>query len=47
MTKENPSSKSEVENRELKKRVKKLEKIIDMTIKTREHDLKFGKYEMM
>ena len=47
MTKENPSSKSEVENKELKKKVEQLEKIIDMTIKTREHDKKFGKYEMM
>ena len=47
MTKENHSSKSEDENKELKKKVKNLEKIIDMTIKTREHDLKFGKYEMM
>ena len=47
MTKENHSSKSEEENKELKKKVKNLEKIIDMTIKTREHDKKFGKYEMM
>ena len=47
MIKENNSSKSEEENKELKKKVKNLEKIIDMTIKTREHDLKFGKYEMM
>ena len=47
MTKENHSCKSEEENKELKKKVKNLEKIIDMTIKTREHDLKFGKYEMM
>ena len=47
MTKENHSSKSEEENKELKKKVKNLEKIIDMTIKTREHDKRFGKYEMM
>ena len=47
MNKENHSSKSEVENKELKKKVEQLEKIIDMTIKTREHDKKFGKYEMM
>ena len=47
MTKENHSSKSEAENKELKKKVEQLEKIIDMTIKTREHDKKFGKYEMM
>ena len=47
MTKENHSSRSEVENRELKKRVENLEKIIDLAQKTREHDRKFGKYEMM
>ena len=47
MNKENHSSKSEAENKELKKKVENLEKIIDMTIKTREHDKKFGKYEMM
>jgi len=33
--------------RELEKKIENLEKIIDMTIKTREHDKKFGKYEMM
>jgi hypothetical protein len=47
MTKENHSSKSEGEYKELKKKVENLEKIIDLTIKTREHDKKFGKYEMM
>ena len=33
--------------RDLEKKIENLEKIIDMTIKTREHDKKFGKYEMM
>ena len=47
MTKENHSSKSEGEYNQLKKKVENLEKIIDLTIKTREHDKKFGKYEMM
>ena len=32
---------------DLKKKVDQLEKVLDMTIKTREHDKKFGKYEMM
>ena len=48
MTKENHSSKSEDKStKDLEKKVEQLEKIIDMTIKTREHDKKFGKYEMM
>ena len=48
MNKENHSSKSEDQRtRDLEKKVEHLEKIIDMTIKTREHDKKFGKYEMM
>ena len=48
MTKENHSSKSEDKRtKDLEKKVEQLEKIIDMTIKTREHDKKFGKYEMM
>ena len=48
MAKENPSSKSEDQRtKDLEKKVKNLEKIIDMTLKTREHDKKFGKYEMM
>ena len=48
MTKENHSSKSEDQRtRDLEKKIQNLEKIIDMTIKTREHDKKFGKYEMM
>ena len=48
MTKENHSSKSEDQStKDLKKKIENLEKIIDMTIKTREHDKKFGKYEMM
>jgi len=33
--------------KDLEKKIENLEKIIDMTIKTREHDKKFGKYEMM
>ena len=48
MTKENHSSKSEDQHtKALEKKVEQLEKIIDMTIKTREHDKKFVKYEMM
>ena len=48
MNQENHSSKLEDQHtRDLKKRIKDLERIIDMTIKTREHDQKFGKYEMM
>ena len=48
MTKENRSSKSEDQRtRDLERKIENLEKIIDMTIKTREHDKKFGKYEMM
>ena len=48
MTKENHSSKSEDQRtKDLEKKVKNLEKIIDLTIKTRDHDKKFGKYEMM
>ncbi len=48
MTKENHSSKSgDQRTKDLEKKIENLEKIIDMTIKTREHDKKFGKYEMM
>ncbi len=48
MNQENHSSKPEDQRtRDLEKKVEQLEKIIDMTIKTREHDKKFGKYEMM
>lgn len=48
MTQENHSSTQE-QNRikELEKKVDNLERMIDLTIKTREHDKKFGKYEMM
>ena len=48
MNQENHSSKLEDQRtKDLEKRIKKLERIIDMTMKTREHDKKFGKYEMM
>ena len=48
MNKENHSSKSEDQRtKNLEKKIENLEKIIDMTIKTREHDKRFGKYEMM
>jgi hypothetical protein len=48
MNQENHSSKSEDQRtKNLEKKIENLEKIIDMTIKTREHDKKFGKYEMM
>ena len=48
MTQENHSSRREDEiNKELKKKVENLEKILDLQQKTRDHDKKFGKYEMM
>ena len=47
MTQENLSSKQEEETKQLKKKVKNLEKILDLQQKTRDHDKKFGKYEMM
>ena len=54
MTQENHSSKSEEQEskelKELKKKAENLQKILDMTNKTLEHDKKFkgfGKYEMM
>ena len=47
MDKENLSSKQEEETKQLKKKVKNLEKILDLQQKTRDHDKKFGKYEMM
>ena len=48
MNQENHSSKSEDQRtKDLEKKIENLEKIIDMSIKTREHDKKFGKYEMM
>ena len=47
MTQEHHSSRQEDQIKDLKKKVDQLEKVLDMTIKTREHDKKFGKYEMM
>ena len=47
MNQENLSSKQEEETKQLKKKVKNLEKILDLQQKTRDHDKKFGKYEMM
>ena len=47
MTQENHSSRQEDETKQLKKKVKNLEKILDLQQKTRDHDKKFGKYEMM
>jgi len=48
MTQENHSSRREDEiNKELKKKVENLEKILELQRKTIEHDKKFGKYEMM
>ena len=47
MTKENPSSKSEEQLKSLEKKVENLEKILELQQKTRDHDRKFGKYEMM
>ena len=48
MTKENLSSKSgDQKTKELEKKVKNLEKILELQRQTIEHDKKFGKYEMM
>ena len=47
MTKENLSSRQEEETKQLKKKVENLEKILELQQKTRDHDRKFGKYEMM
>ena len=47
MNQENLSSKQEEETKQLKKKVENLEKILELQQKTRDHDKKFGKYEMM
>ena len=47
MNQENLSSRQEEETRQLKKKVENLEKILQLQQKTRDHDKKFGKYEMM
>ena len=47
MNQENLSSRQEEETKQLKKKVKNLEKILQLQQKTRDHDKKFGKYEMM
>ena len=47
MAKENLSSKSGDQVKELKKKVENLQKILELQQKTRDHDKKFGKYEMM
>jgi hypothetical protein len=48
MNQEKHSSTQEQDRiKQLEKKVDNLEKMIDLTIKTREHDKKFGKYEMM
>ena len=49
MDKENLSSKSgdDKKTKELEKKVKNLEKILQLQQKTIDHDKKFGKYEMM
>ena len=47
MTQENHSSSEDKINKELKKKVENLEKILELQRKTIEHDKKFGKYEMM
>jgi len=47
MTQENLSSSEDKINKELKKKVENLEKILELQRKTIEHDKKFGKYEMM
>jgi hypothetical protein len=48
MTQENHSSKQgENKTEELEKKVKNLEKILELQRRTIEHDKKFGHYEMM
>ena len=47
MNQENLSSRQEDETKQLKKKVENLEKILELQQKTRDHDRKFGKYEMM
>ena len=47
MTKENLSSKSGDQVKELKKKVENLQKILELQQQTRDHDKKFGKYDMM
>ena len=47
MNQENLSSRQEEETRQLKKKVENLERILQLQQKTRDHDKKFGKYEMM
>ena len=49
MNLENQSSKQQGEDKtkELEKKVENLEKIIQLQLKTIDHDKKFGKYEMM
>jgi len=47
MNQENLSSRQEEETKQLKKKVENLEKILQLQQKTRDHDKKFGKYEMM
>ena len=47
MNQENLSSRQEEETKQLKKKVENLEKILELQQKTRDHDKKFGKYDMM
>ena len=47
MTQENHSSSEEKKTKELEKKVENLEKILELQQQTRDHDKKFGKYEMM
>ena len=47
MNQENHSSKQEAEAKQLRKKVKNLEKILELQRRTIEHDKKFGHYEMM
>jgi hypothetical protein len=47
MNQEHHSSKQEVQVKELEKKLERLEKIIELQQRTRDHDKKFGKYEMM
>ncbi len=47
MNQDHLSSTQEEQVRDLEKKLERLEKIIELQQRTRDHDLKFGKYEMM
>jgi len=47
MNQENHSSIQEEEIKSLEKKIENLQRILELQQKTRDHDKKFGKYEMM